>query len=180
MAPKSVRISCILRLLTLGALVASIVVLVTNKFTSVNGGKTSFKDIIAYRYVLATACVGSLYMTIQIPFGVYYSFKGKRLIRNDFLPNLDFFGDKIVAFLLATGVGAGFAVSFELKRIVKEVLRKFAASPLIQEQESKSLKFLDRANIATGLLFLGFFCVAILSVLSSINRTSSSKGFFLG
>ncbi|KDP38185.1 hypothetical protein JCGZ_04828 [Jatropha curcas] len=108
----------VLRLLTLGALVASIVVLVTNQFTSLDGTKTSFKDVSTYRFVLATTCGGCLYAVIQIPFAVYYAYKGKRLFKSDFLPNFDFYGDKIVAFVLASGVGAGFMITFELKKTV--------------------------------------------------------------
>lgn len=82
---------------------------------------------------------------------------------------------KIIAFLLATGAGAGFAVTFEFKRLLKDFIKSVGATFGFSgpdETDSITEKFLDKANIATGLLFLGFICMAILSVFSSINRSS--------
>ncbi|XP_068663099.1 uncharacterized protein [Aristolochia californica] len=109
-------VTLVLRLLTLALLGASIFVLATDKIAFSDGSKVRFKDVIAYRFVMATAVLGCLYTLFQIPFAMYYVFTEKRLIRNKCLPQLDFYADKIVAFLLATGVGAGFAVTFELKK----------------------------------------------------------------
>lgn len=89
-----------------------------------------------------------------------------------------------MSLLLGTGVGAGFAVSFETKRHLNEII--LAAEVItgedLSESKSKNGKFLDRAIIATGLLFLGFICMAMLSLLSSVSRSrtgaKSSKGFF--
>ncbi|CAL5445118.1 unnamed protein product [Camellia sinensis] len=94
--------------------------------------------------------------------------------RLDCLPEFDFYGDKIISFLLATGVGAGFAVTHELKRIIQPIFDDYKG---LDEQESKTISFLNRGYIATGILFAGFICMAILSILSSINR-NERKGFF--
>ncbi|KAJ0082553.1 hypothetical protein Patl1_11033 [Pistacia atlantica] len=94
---KSVLILVVvLRLLTLGLLAVSIVLLYLDKFTLSGDTKISFKDVIAYRYVIATGIIGFLYMLVQIPFAVYHASKGKRLIRNRCLPEFDFFGDKVI------------------------------------------------------------------------------------
>ncbi|XP_031249326.1 CASP-like protein 4D1 [Pistacia vera] len=143
---KSVLISVVvLRLLTLGLLAASIVLLYLDKFTLSGGTKISFKDVIAYRYVIATGIIGFLYSLCQIPFALYHASKGKRLIRNRCLLEFDFFGDKIIAFLLATGVGAGFAVTFELKKLLKDFIKSVEAMfgvGGLDETDLKTDKFL--------------------------------------
>ncbi|XP_058106962.1 CASP-like protein 4D1 [Magnolia sinica] len=169
-----------LRLLALGLLAASVAVLATDRVTFDDGTKATFKDIVAYRFVISTGAIGFAYALFQIPFAVYHVSTGKQMIRNECLPEFDFYGDKIIAFLLATGVGAGFAVSFEFKKLIRDFIDSFErlGVPGLTESESKLDKFLDRANIATGLLFLAFLCMAALSVLSSLKRTPSSNGFF--
>ncbi|PSS26166.1 CASP-like protein [Actinidia chinensis var. chinensis] len=165
MASKAIANSTlVLRIFALLFLAASIVLMATNTVKFDDGSQASWKDIIAYRYVIATAMVGFVYTALQIPFAIYYVCTEKRLTRNDCLPEFDFYGDKIMSFLLATGVGAGFAISFEFKRL----LNGFANTSL-----------LDRGNLATGILLGGFVCMALLSILSSIGRNhTSNKGFF--
>ncbi|KAL8488522.1 hypothetical protein ACS0TY_024703 [Phlomoides rotata] len=152
-----------LRIITLLTLAASVVVMGLNNFTDDDGSKTRFTDFIAYRYVLATGAVGFLYIVCQIPFAIYNVAQGKRLIRNGSLQEIDFFGDKVIALLLATGVGAGFGVTFELKRSFDD-----------DDFDSKEKKYLDMANISTGLLLVGVFFMAVLLVFSSNRRRSSS------
>ncbi|CAL5442170.1 unnamed protein product [Camellia sinensis] len=188
----------VLRIFTLIILAASVVVMATDNFKLSDGSKTSFKDIIAYsespkqspalevaaqwwlmvvvgiqidRFVITTGVIGFVYTTLQLPFAIYYVCTEKRL---DCLPEFDFYGDKIISFLLATGVGAGFAVTHELKRIIQPIFDDYKG---LDEQESKTISFLNRGYIATGILFAGFICMAILSILSSINR-NEKKGFF--
>ena len=73
---------------------------------------------------------------------------------------------------LGTVVGAGFAVTFEFKDFLKDLFKTLADLGVadVGEFKSKLDKFLDRGNIATGLLFVAFICMALLSVLSSINK----------
>ncbi|KAK1587629.1 hypothetical protein Q3G72_015008 [Acer saccharum] len=163
----------VLRILTLLSSIACIVLLVTDQVKFGDGSKTTFKDVIAYRYVLSTAVVGVTYTLVQLPFALNYAFKQKRLIRGELLSEFDFYGDKVVSLFLGTGVGAGFAVTFEFKDFLKdlfETLADFGFAELAGEFEPKLDKFLDRGNIATGLLFVAFICTALLSVLSSINK----------
>ncbi|KAF5750058.1 hypothetical protein HS088_TW03G00389 [Tripterygium wilfordii] len=189
MASKSVPIvTLILRFLALALCAASIVVLGTNKFTQSDGTKITFRDLIAYRYVIATGIIGFAYSLVQIPFAMYHVCREKRLIKHECQPEFDFYGDNIIAFLLAAGVGAGFAISFEFKRLLKEFIDslKDLGIPGIDEGKSKGEKFLDKANLSTALLLLGFLCMTMLSVYSSIQRSNSSsstpttnkRGFF--
>ncbi|XP_022867537.1 CASP-like protein 4D1 [Olea europaea var. sylvestris] len=158
MASKAIRNGVlILRIFTLLALAASIALMALNYFDNVDGSEAKFMDLVAYSYVVTTAGIGFVYTLIQIPFAIYNVIKEKRLIPNGWLKVFDFYGDKVVAFLLATGVGVG----FEMMRV----------------SGGGSKKFYDRGNISTGLLFVGFIYMAFLSIFSSI-RFSSKKGYF--
>ncbi|KAL7099369.1 hypothetical protein ACP275_09G080500 [Erythranthe tilingii] len=157
-----------LRILTLLALAASVVIMALNNYTDEeDGSKTKFTDVIAFRYVFACGAIGFLYTIFQIPFAMYNVVQEKRWIRNGCLQEFDFYGDKVVAFLLASGVGVGFGVTFEFKRTFGELLG------------DKDLKFLNMGSVSTGLLLAGFVFMALLTVFSSNRRASSGKnGFF--
>ncbi|KAL9683462.1 hypothetical protein QQ045_015284 [Rhodiola kirilowii] len=157
----------VIRVIALLALAGAVALMVTNNEKS---DEISFKDLYAYRYVVAAGVVGFAYSLLQLPFAVYYVATGKRMIKNGLF---DFFGDKIMSWFLATAVGAGIAVTYELKKLLGALL----GSP--DDEESKLDEFLNRGYISTGVLAVAFFCLAILSVLSSLSRNpSSSKGFF--
>lgn len=85
----------------------------------------------------------------------------------------------MISFLLATGVGAGFGVSFELKSFAKDLFKAIEdpTVPDIQESKASYSRFFNRGIIASAVLSVGFLCMATISVLSSINRTGK-KGFF--
>ncbi|XP_019241698.1 PREDICTED: CASP-like protein 4D1 [Nicotiana attenuata] len=143
-----------LRIFTLLFCAASLAIIV---ISMISGGlKTQFRGIKSYRYVLAAAAGGILYSLIQLPFAMYYAAKEKRLIRGQFLPMFDFYGDKVVAFFLASSIGLGFGVSFEFKDI-------------------KRGDTIERGYIASGLLLAGFVTVALLTILTSMNR--KGRGF---
>ncbi|XP_059455180.1 CASP-like protein 4D1 [Corylus avellana] len=134
--------SLVLRILTLAKLLSCIGLFVTDKITLGLDGDSkvtifSFKDVIAYRYAVAIAAIGAVYTLLQLPFAIYYAIKGKRL--NGCFPEFDFYGDKLISLLLATAVGAGFAISVEFKRNV----------------DNLADDFLDKAIIATGVLLGG-------------------------
>lgn len=88
--------------------------------------------------------------------------------------------EQIISLLLGTGVGAGFAVTFELKKQIPDFLTLLTllGAQGMDEVKSKLDKFFDRANIAIGILFLAFLCMVILSILSSINKAHNSRGLF--
>ncbi|XP_062112931.1 CASP-like protein 4D1 [Humulus lupulus] len=180
-----------LRILTLLLFVGSIAVLLLDTYKLSDGEKTTFKDINAYRYVVATAAIGAVYLILQLPFAIYYGCTEKRLIPGKVLAEVDFYGDKVVSLFVASGVGAGFAVSFELKDFVPgafDLLILVAQSAsggggggaldddytrLLQEERDKIPGFLDKGYIASGILLAGCVFMIFVSVLSSINRTNT-------
>ncbi|XP_061957323.1 CASP-like protein 4D1 [Populus nigra] len=185
MGSRAIAISTlVLRIFTLLALVACVVLFITNTFRDAvfdDGSKVTFKDLTTYRFVLSTAVIGATYTLLQLPFALYYALTEKRLIKVDILRELDLYGDKIIAFLLASGVGAGFAVSVEIKSLLNDLFDAFAIAGFQDTEDSKALydKFLNKGIIATSALAFGFVCMALVSVLSSVNRSkTATKGFF--
>ncbi|XP_050123215.1 CASP-like protein 4D1 isoform X2 [Malus sylvestris] len=84
----------VLRIFTLLSLVGSGVLLVLDNFTLEDGTETHFYDILSFRFMLSTAAIGAAYTLFQLPFGIYYALTEKRLIRNECMPQFDFYGDK--------------------------------------------------------------------------------------
>ncbi|XP_022738985.1 CASP-like protein 4D1 [Durio zibethinus] len=176
MASKATAIATVvLRIFTILFAAGSVVVLILDKATDVDGSKLTFKNVTAYRYVLATDVVAAAYCLLQLPFAIYYACTEKRLLRGDFLPAFDFYGDKLIAFLMATSVGAGFLVTVELKEFLGDLFKEFGADL----KDSMFEGFFNKGYLAGGLLAGAFLCMAILSILSSLQRTGiGSRGFF--
>ncbi|KAK4280625.1 hypothetical protein QN277_012227 [Acacia crassicarpa] len=167
----------VLRIIALAASVVTIALMVTNNakyyipFFDIALLDVKFQDFMAFRYVVAVAAISAAYGIIQLPFALYYAVKQKRLVRNAFFPNFDFYGDKVISLLLATAIGAGIGVAYEAKKSFET--SNFSGSGLdrrtIDILNSKVFKFYDRAIIASSVLALACLCMAIVSVLSSIN-----------
>ncbi|KAF3680033.1 CASP-like protein 4D1 [Capsicum chacoense] len=162
----------VLRLFTMLLCAASVPLMVSNSFELSGGDKTKYSDIKAYRYVVAAAVIGFVYSLFQLPFALYYAIKGKRAFHGRFLGLLDFFVDKVMTFFMASGVGAGFGVSSELKRYVNGFVDTMETSGIdtFDELRNKSLKFFDRGNLATTPLLAGFTVMAVLTTITSYTR----------
>ncbi|KAK1256530.1 CASP-like protein [Acorus gramineus] len=160
----------VLRLFTLLFLIASLVLLATNTLTGAantltgdGGGKVRSKDFYAYRYVLAVEAIGSVYTLVQIPFAVLSI--GKKFSKEKVLTTFNLVSDKIFALLFATGVGAGFGLTVEIKRVLNALERGGGG-------DSNSFgavnKFFNKVQVSTGLLLLATLCMAALSIGTSI------------
>ncbi|EXC20163.1 hypothetical protein L484_011407 [Morus notabilis] len=98
--------------------------------------------------MLSAIVIGTAYALLQLAFTIYNAVsngEGNHLF--------DFYGDKIVSYLLATGAAAGFGVTNDMKTLI-ELLSTFG-------------NFYEKAYASASLLFLAFVCTAVLSVLSS-------------
>ncbi|WOG92264.1 hypothetical protein DCAR_0311527 [Daucus carota subsp. sativus] len=131
----------------------------------IDGLNNRFTILFTYRYVFAIGIVGCFYSLVQVIFGIYHVYTDKRSIQNGFLPIFDLYGDMLISFLLATAMGAGFAVTYEINKYSDIVLELGA-----------STKFLNQLFVSVGLLFTGSICLAVLAVLSSIFRDSDTSG----
>ncbi|CAL9008026.1 unnamed protein product [Prunus brigantina] len=150
-ATASSRIaSLILRILTFILLLISLIVLATNTIgSSDDDSKVRFTDFYAYRYMLATIVIGIAYTLLQLVLTIF------NIVRSgDSMPFLDFFGDKFISYVLATGAAAGFGLTVDLKR-------------LMDASEVDTLNFDDKAFASASLLLLAFVTTAILSIISA-------------
>lgn len=101
--------SLVLRVFTVLFAAGCIVVLILDKAPNGGDSNVSFRDIIGYKYVFATAAVAAAYCLLLLPFTMYRACTGKKLVRGPFLPALYFYGDKVSAiflnfFLLVTNI----------------------------------------------------------------------------
>ncbi|KAA8539450.1 hypothetical protein F0562_026142 [Nyssa sinensis] len=148
-------ITLLLRLLTFIFLMISLVILTTNTatlFVNLAEVKLRFNDVYAYRYMVAVIVLGIAYTLLQTAFAIFQVSMGKRL-GGDGLYQFDFYGDKVMSYILATGAAAGFGATIDLKSV-------FSGGGVDQ--------FFNKASAASSLLLLGFLSTAISSVFSSL------------
>ncbi|KAK7270672.1 hypothetical protein RJT34_25995 [Clitoria ternatea] len=168
----------LLRIVALAASAVTVAILVTDKVNFNDGTSLTFRDFNSYWYELVVAAIAGAYCIVQLPFAIYHSVHGKRFIRNQVLPEFDFHGDKVITYLVASGIGAGFAVTLEFKKFFDRLF-DLAGTPKKDPTRSTTDKFFVRAIIASSVLIVAFLAMAIVSAISSINRSKSkSKGIF--
>ncbi|PIN20830.1 hypothetical protein CDL12_06468 [Handroanthus impetiginosus] len=166
--PPSTTISpiviLIVRVLTFISLLFSVIIIATNTATSTVATsfglidiKINFSAFYAYRYMVATGVIGMAYALLQTAFTIFYVTTGTRF-GGDGLAFLDFYGDKVFSYLLATGAGAGFGLTVDLK----------------QNDDSETNSFLNKAIAAASLLLIGFIFSAISSVFSSLSLSKKA------
>ncbi|XP_027357346.1 CASP-like protein 4D1 [Abrus precatorius] len=166
----------LLRIVALAASAVTVALLASNKVKFDDGTKLRFQDFNSYRYEVVVAAIAGAYCLVQLPFAMYYAVQQKRLIRSEFLPEFDFYGDKVISMVLGTGVGVGYAVSLEFKNFFDDL---FNAAGTSKKDPTRSTydSFFIRGIIASSILLVAFLSMAIVSIISSINR-SRSKGIF--
>ncbi|VVB02715.1 unnamed protein product [Arabis nemorensis] len=149
----------LLRVLTAVFLVITVIILSTNSVTIESQGnslKFHFKDVYAYRYMLSAAVIGLVYAVIQLFFTISQFATG---IKNPLNYQVDFYGDKVISYLVATGSAAGFGVSKDLKDVFIALVALDSTDPVD--------KFFSRGYASASLLLFAFICLAVLSVFSS-------------
>ncbi|XP_010517306.1 PREDICTED: CASP-like protein 4D2 [Camelina sativa] len=159
--PVSLKVLLLLlRVLTGGFLVIALIILSTNSVTIVSQGsafKFHFKDVYAYRYMLSAAAIGLVYAVVQLFFTISLFATG---IKDPFNYQLDFYGDKVISYLVATGSAAGFGVSKDLKDTFLALVALDSTDPVDT--------FFSRGYASASLLLFAFICLAALSVFSSL------------
>ncbi|XWS66004.1 hypothetical protein CRYUN_Cryun05aG0162900 [Craigia yunnanensis] len=151
-------ITLLLKIVMFAVLLASLVTLITDTATvEINlflNSEVHFDDVYAYRYMLASIIIGLVYSLLQTGFSLYHLATGNRLIAGDGAFVFDFYGDKVISYVVATGSAAGFGATKDLKA-------------LADAAQSDLDDYFDKAYASAGLLLLAFFCSAVLSVFSS-------------
>ncbi|CAN6363124.1 unnamed protein product [Urochloa humidicola] len=182
MASKSALPSAailILRLLTLALLAASLALIAADKLT-VDGGdppqKFTFRDVHAYRYLLAVAVVGCAYtLLLQLPLAAAaVARRNKRLAGagaggEDVTALLLTFADVAFALLLAAGAAAGLGFTHDVKRYFDGVVFVSGGgggSPEVDRLHRDVDRFFDMAYASAGLMVAAAACTAVIVVIS--------------
>ncbi|XP_027111003.1 CASP-like protein PIMP1 [Coffea arabica] len=151
-------VSLLVRILTFVCLLISVIILITNTYTErsdYGDVKTKFTDFHAYRYLLGAIVIGLAYTLFQTALTIFLVSTGNR-IGGDGMLQLDFYGDKVISYVLATGAAASFGMTQDFKR-------------LVDRSDSGVDKFLSKADAATSLCLLGFLFAAISSIFSAFS-----------
>ncbi|CAL9206525.1 CASP-like protein 4D1 [Musa acuminata AAA Group] len=122
-----------------------------------------FKDIIAYRYVFSVAVIGCVYTLLQLPFAALNIIRGKKFIGRNTFP-LYIFIDLVFSLLFASGVGAGFGITVDLKRYLDKAFRG-------DDGESSDTNDIDKAldlvHVSTGFVLVATVCMAFIILTST-------------
>uniref|UniRef100_A0A7N0VGJ3 CASP-like protein n=1 Tax=Kalanchoe fedtschenkoi TaxID=63787 RepID=A0A7N0VGJ3_KALFE len=113
------------------------------------------------RYVLFTMILGLLYSLLQAALTVYHLSSGKRV--SNILVYLDFFGDLVLTYALATGAAACFAATVDTRKILEEEF------PRLFDDAYGNLfgKFFEKGDATGSMLFIGSICSSVSVVLSA-------------
>ncbi|KAM5556339.1 CASP-like protein 4D1 [Rosa sericea] len=153
-------ISLILRILSAIALFTSIVILGINNIDLIpyKNGKPAgkpytahFYDIVGFRYVFATAFIGTAYSIGQGVCTIIHLAKGKEVGHVTF----DFYAEEVMSNFLASGAVAGFITAAQYLKIWDEI-----NSPIDH-------RFINMTYIASGLVIFAFLSSFVISIFSS-------------
>ncbi|XP_028793248.1 CASP-like protein 4D1 [Neltuma alba] len=154
---STVRRSCLLLLRVLTSvflLIALILIAVTTQ--TVAAVKFKFTDFHSFRYMLAIIVIGLAYSLVQTSFSIFGLVSGSdALFKGDIAYIFNFYADKIISYLLATGAAAGFGASQDVHRIFDDTLNLNLND------------FFAKANASASLLLIAFICSAVASIYSS-------------
>ncbi|RDX81412.1 hypothetical protein CR513_37916 [Mucuna pruriens] len=149
----------LLRVLTFVFLLIALILIAVDKFTDEDtGDKTKFNDVYAYRYMLSTIVLGFAYTLLQMAFSIFTVVSGNRVLSGDGGYLFDFFGDKIISYLLLSGSAAGFGFSVDFHRL-----------------DNSINSFVGKANASASLLLIGFLFTAIASTFTSFALPKKSN-----
>ncbi|GLT70044.1 hypothetical protein SLA2020_421450 [Shorea laevis] len=105
------KVTLSLRGLSTVFLFASVILLITSDTPSPDGDQ-GYKAFSSYKYMLGTGVIGIAYSFSQIiSFAIF-----RILMKNDsdVYSVIEFYGDKVVSYILATGSAAGFGATIDL------------------------------------------------------------------
>ncbi|KAG8390878.1 hypothetical protein BUALT_Bualt01G0129400 [Buddleja alternifolia] len=115
--------------------------------------RVRFKDFKAFRYQCATTVIGLAYTVLQTAFTIFLVTTGNRL-GGEGIVYIDFYGDKLVSYLLATGAAASFGMTQDLDSILDAIGLGIS-------------HFINTTNAAASLCLIGCVFTAVSSIFSS-------------
>ncbi|KAI4352115.1 hypothetical protein L6164_006396 [Bauhinia variegata] len=139
----------VLRILTFVFLLIALILIAINKDSDLG---VKFSDVYSYRYMISTIVIGFAYNLLQMAFSFFGLVSGNRVITGNGGYLFDFYGDKVISYLLATGCGAGFGASKDLHNAT----------------DGYDLSnFFAKSYASASLLLFGFLFTAVASIFSS-------------
>ncbi|CAL4987597.1 unnamed protein product [Urochloa decumbens] len=169
----------ILRLLTLAFLAASLAVIAADKLTVIDGDDDppqsfTFRDVQAYRYLLAVAVIGCAYtLLLQLPLAAAaVAWRNKQLAAagaGDDVALLLALADVAFALMLASGAAAGLGFTHGVKRYFDGVVFAGAGGGWPEVDRRLQLevdRFFDMAYASAGLMVAAAACTAVIVVIS--------------
>ncbi|XP_071687308.1 CASP-like protein 4D1 [Rutidosis leptorrhynchoides] len=163
-------VSLTIRVATWLCLLASLIILASNTSTINANAKLEFNSIYAYRYMMSAIVIGFAYTSVQVLFEIYQVTIGKNIVTNIHFPKIIFYGDKFLLCMLATGVGAAFGATLDLKKNIDAL--DDALAPLgfrsLSRLRTKLDNFYNMAYVSAGFLLIAFLCSIVSSILSSL------------
>jgi hypothetical protein len=153
----------ILRLLTLGVLAASLALIAADKLNvdSDPPQKYTFRDVYAYRYVLAVAVIGCAYTLLQLPLAAVSIARGTVAVALVLV-----LADVVFALLLATGAAAGFGFTYDVKRYLDGLFDDTVRTPEDDKLHRDMDRFFELAYASAGLMLAAAACMALVIMLS--------------
>ncbi|KAK6790338.1 hypothetical protein RDI58_014138 [Solanum bulbocastanum] len=163
---KPLVVSLVIRLITFSFLLVSLIVIATNSFDAFDiygfPIKVESTDIHVYRYMISADVIGMAYTLLLIVLIFFQAKSGSPI--DSGLAYFEFYGDKIILFLLTTGAAAGLGLTVEYNRLKDN-----------DETTQNMQNFINIANASASVLFLGSISSAISSVISSLNLPKRSS-----
>ncbi|KAF3639486.1 putative ubiquitin carboxyl-terminal hydrolase 12-like [Capsicum annuum] len=179
---KPLIVPLVIRFITFIFLLVSLIVIATNSFDAFDiygfPIKVESTDIHVYRrsqvqtleiasdrnasYMISADVIGMAYILLLFVLTIFQVKSGSPI--DGGLAYFEFYGDKVILFLLATGAAAGLGLTVEYNRLMD----KDNTTEDIQN-------FINIANASASLLLLGSISSAISSVFSSLNLPKRSS-----
>ncbi|KAM6582552.1 hypothetical protein CsatB_009554 [Cannabis sativa] len=115
-------------------------------------------------YMLSVIVFGLVYSLWRLGFSIYLFITN---VKGYFL--IDFYGDKIISYLLATGTAAGFAATKDVKTYFSQQFQ------FLDLEDGELDGFCSMGYASASLVLIAFICTAMLSVMSSYAFAANAK-----
>ncbi|XP_055804985.1 CASP-like protein PIMP1 [Solanum dulcamara] len=163
---KPLVVPLVIRGITFIFLLVSLIVIATDSFDTFDiygfPIKVESTDIHVYRYMISADVIGMAYTLLLVVLTIFQVKSGSPI--DSGLAYFEFYGDKIILFLLATGAAAGLGLTVEYKRLMDT-----------DDTTQQIQNFMNIANTSASLLLMGSLFSVISSFSSSLNLPKRSS-----
>ncbi|RWW81777.1 hypothetical protein BHE74_00009819 [Ensete ventricosum] len=149
----------VLRVFVFLCLLVSLVVIATDTVTVTDPDPDPYSE-----YVFSVDVIGCFYTLLQLPFSALNTIRGRKFLGRKTFPLYIFIDLQVFSLLFATGVGAGFGITVDVKRQLDKAFRgEYADSYLANDID----KALDLVHVSTGFVLVATVCMAFIILTST-------------